>query len=179
MAQSTTPRARPVGRSPEFLNHQLQYIDLARVPGWIEAAAQLRQRNLRCRNTPFAQKPAWQSQGKMTMSGDMPLIMHDVINSVLGPQARAEWDDHCQQLEITSFPRWKRACELWNQAGRISSGYPWLGIAELRSPGYRRSRLHDYTHNGNVPRSAKSHRLAHASSAPRLPRKQHASTPLS
>ena len=46
--------------------------------------------------------------------------MHDVVNSVLGPQARAEWEEHCLELEIASFPQWKRACQLWNQPGWIS-----------------------------------------------------------
>ena len=114
------PRARPVGRSPEILNHQLQHLDFAHVPGWIEAAAQIRQRNLQCRITSFARKSTWQPQGKMTMSGDMSLVMHDVINSVLGPQVPAEWDEHCLELEITSFPQWKRACELWNQPDWVS-----------------------------------------------------------
>ena len=56
----------------------------------------------------------------MTMSGDMSIVLHDEINSVLGPQARAKWEEHCLELEIASFPRWKRACELWNQPGWIS-----------------------------------------------------------
>ena len=56
----------------------------------------------------------------MTMSGDMSIVQHDEINSVLGPEARAEWEDQCLKLEITSFPKWKRACELWNQPGWIS-----------------------------------------------------------
>ena len=128
------PRARPVGRSPEILNHQLQHLDFqgwdngnvssAHVPGWIEAAAQIRQRNLQCRITPFARKSTWQPQGKMTISGDMSLVMHDVINSVLGPQVPAEWDEYCLELEITSFPQWKRACELWNQPGWVSKRVP-------------------------------------------------------
>ena len=56
----------------------------------------------------------------MTMSGDMSIVLHDKINSVLGPQARAEWEEYCLKLEIASFPKWKRACELWSQPGWIS-----------------------------------------------------------
>ena len=37
-------------------------------PAWIEGAAQVRQRNLRCRVTPLNQNPVWQPQDKMTMS---------------------------------------------------------------------------------------------------------------
>ena len=54
------------------------------------------------------------------MSGDMSIVLHDEINSVLGAQARAKWEEHCLELEIASFPKWKRACELWSQPGWIS-----------------------------------------------------------
>ena len=54
------------------------------------------------------------------MSGDMSIVLHDENNSVLGPEARAEWEGHCLEMEITSFPKWKRACELWNQPGWVS-----------------------------------------------------------
>ena len=107
-----SPRARPVGLTPNCLNHQIQHLDLARVPGWIESAAQVQQRNLKCRIAPLNRDPVWQPQGKMTMSGDMQLVMHDVVNSVLGSQARAEWEEQCLDIEIASFPKWKRACEL-------------------------------------------------------------------
>ena len=56
----------------------------------------------------------------MTMSEDMSIVLHDEINSVLGPQARAKWEEHCPELEIASFPKWKRACEFWSQPGWIS-----------------------------------------------------------
>ena len=114
------PRAKPVGRAPETFNRQIQHLELAQIPGWIEGAAQIRQRNLRCRITPFPRKSVWRPQGKMTMSGDMSIVLHDEINSVLGPEARAEWEGHCLEMEITSFPKWKRACELWNQPGWVS-----------------------------------------------------------
>ena len=114
------PRAKPVGRAPEILNRQIQHLELAQIPGWIEGAAQIRQRNLQCRITPFPRRSAWKPQGKMTMSGDMSIVLHDEINSVLGPQARANWEEHCLELEIVSFPKWKRACELWSQPGWIS-----------------------------------------------------------
>ena len=48
------------------------------------------------------------------MSEDMSIVLHDEINSVLGPEARAEWEEHCLELEIAIFPKWKRACELWS-----------------------------------------------------------------
>ena len=79
------PRAKPVGRAPEFLNRQIQHLELTRIPDWIEGAAQIRQRNLQ-RNL----------------------------------QARADWEEHCLELEIASFPEWKQACTLWNQPGWIS-----------------------------------------------------------
>ena len=91
-----------------------------RVLGWIESATQVRQRNLKCRIFPFKRDPVWQPEGKMTMSGDMQLIMHDTINTVLGPEARAEWEEQCFETEIASFPNWKKACELWNQANWVS-----------------------------------------------------------
>ena len=56
----------------------------------------------------------------MTMLGDKSIVLHDEINSVLGPQARAKWEEDCPELEIASFPKWKRACELWSQPGWIS-----------------------------------------------------------
>ena len=114
------PRAKPVGRAPETFNRQIQHLELAQIPGSMEGAAQIRQRNLRCRITPFPQKSVWRLQGKMTMSGDMSIVLHDEINSVLGPEARAEWEGHCLEMEITSFPKWKPACELWNQPGWVS-----------------------------------------------------------
>ena len=113
------PRAKPVGRAPEIFNRQIQHLELARIPGWIEGAAQIRQGNLQCRITPFPRRSAWKPQGKMTMSGDMSIVLHDEINSVLGPQARAKWEEYCLELEIASFPKWKRACELWSQPGWI------------------------------------------------------------
>ena len=114
------PRAKPVGRTPETLNRQIQHLELAHFPGWIEGAAQIRQRNLRCRITPFPRRSVWRPQGKMTMSGDMSIVLHDEINSVLDSEARAEWEGRCLELEIASFPKWKRACELWNQPGWVS-----------------------------------------------------------
>ena len=114
------PRAKPVGRAPETFNRQIQHLELAQFPGWIEGAAQVRQRNLRCRITPFPRRSVWKPQGKMTMSGDMSIVLHDEINSVLGPEARAEWEGRCLEMEITSFPKWKRACELWSPPGWVS-----------------------------------------------------------
>ena len=114
------PRAKPVGRAPETLNRQIQHLELAQIPGWIEGAAQIRQRNLRCRITPFPRRSVWRPQGKMTMCGDMSIVLHDEINSVVGSEARAEWVGRCLELEIASFPKWKRACELWNQPGWVS-----------------------------------------------------------
>ena len=105
------PRVKPVGRAPEIFNQQIQHLELAQILSWIEGAAQIRQRNLQCRITPFPRKSTW---------GDMSIVLHDEINSVLGPQARAEWEEYCLELEIASFPKWKQACELWSQPGWIS-----------------------------------------------------------
>ena len=54
------------------------------------------------------------------MSGDMSIVQHDEINSVLGSAERARWEEFCLELEVASFPKWKRACELWSQPGWIS-----------------------------------------------------------
>ena len=56
----------------------------------------------------------------MTMSGDMSLALHDVINSVLGPKLRAEWNEERFNLEIAEFNDWKGACGLRKQTGWIS-----------------------------------------------------------
>ena len=80
------PRAQPVGRAPEIFNRQIQHLELAQIPGWIEGAAQILQRNLQCRITPFPRRSAWKLQGKTTMSRDMSIVLHDEINSVLGPR---------------------------------------------------------------------------------------------
>ena len=118
------PRAKPVGRAPEIFNQQIQYLELAQITGWIEAAAPIRQRNLQCRITPFPRKSTWKPQGKMTMSADMSIVLHDEINSVLGPQCVPQ----CWALRVgrrlpgagnRQLPQ-KRACELWNQPGWIS-----------------------------------------------------------
>ena len=50
----------------------------------------------------------------------MSIVQHDEINSVLGSTERARWEEYCLELEIASFPKWKRACELWSQPGWIS-----------------------------------------------------------
>ena len=75
-------------RAPNHLQHQLQHLDLAKVPTWIEGGAQVRQRNLKWRIIPTKQP-----QGKMKMSVDMSLPMQDVINAVLGAQAPADWEE--------------------------------------------------------------------------------------
>ena len=84
------PRARPIGRGKELLNHQLQHLDVANVPKWISVAAQIRDRNLSHRLAPLQYEPAWRPQGGMTMSGDMPLPLFDIVNQVLGTEMRAE-----------------------------------------------------------------------------------------
>ena len=98
------PRAKPVGRAPEIFNRQIQHLEPAQIPGWIEGAAQIRQRNLQCQVTTFPRKSAWKPQGKMTMSGDMSIVQHDEINSVLGSAVRARWEEYCLELEVASFP---------------------------------------------------------------------------
>ena len=54
------------------------------------------------------------------MSGDMLSVLLDVVNSILGPELRAEWDEECLNLEISNIELWKRACELWKQTGWVS-----------------------------------------------------------
>ena len=97
------PRARTIARGQEYLDHQLQHLDFARVHQWIEVAAQVRKRNFSHRIAPDQYEPAWHPPGKMTMSGDMPLVLLDVVISVLGPQLRAEWYEECLNLEISNF----------------------------------------------------------------------------
>ena len=50
------------------------------------------------------------------MSGDMPLVLLEIINFVLGPDSRADWDDECLNLEINNFEICKRACLLWRRS---------------------------------------------------------------
>ena len=127
------PRAKPVGRAPEIFNRQIQHLELAQIPGWIEGAAQIRQNNLQCRITPFPRRSAWKPQGKMTMSGDMSIVLHDEVNSVLGPEACAEWEEHCLELEIASFPSRNELAS----SGASLAGSPntsrWQWRAEQRS----------------------------------------------
>ena len=66
------PRARPIGRGKELLDHQLRHLDFANVPEWISVAAQIRDRNLSRRMAPLQYEHAWRPQGRMIMSGDMP-----------------------------------------------------------------------------------------------------------
>ena len=82
-------------RGPEGLRYQLQQFDTSRTPSWIEDAAQVRQRNLRCRIMPVKQEVICQPLGKMTMSGDIALSSHDIVTRVLGDEARAESEEHC------------------------------------------------------------------------------------
>ena len=51
-------------------------------------------------------------QGKMTMSSEKLLVLHDVIKSVTGPELRAPWVDERLKLEIAGFDDWKRASGL-------------------------------------------------------------------
>ena len=97
------PRARPIARGQELLNHQLRHTDCANVPQWISVAAQVRDRNLSRRMAPIQYEPVWRPQGRMTMSEDMPLTLLDIVNQVLGAEIRAEWDDECLHLEVTNF----------------------------------------------------------------------------
>ena len=87
---------------------------------WKESLGWPRAKDLQSRVIPFPRKSAWKPTGKMTMSGDMSIVQHDQINSVLGSTERARWEEYCLELEIASFPKWKRACELWSQPGWIS-----------------------------------------------------------
>ena len=114
------PRARPIGRGKELLDHQLRHLDVANVPIWIHVAALVRDRNLSRRMATLQYEPAWRPQGRMTLSGDMPLSLLDIVNHVLGAEMRAEWDEECLNLEVSNFDVWKQACALWKQAGWVS-----------------------------------------------------------
>ena len=113
-------RARPIGRGKELLNHQLRQLDVANVPKWISVAARIRDRNLSRRMAPLQYEPAWRPQGRMTMSGDKPMPLLDMVNQVLGAEMRAEWDEECLNLEVSNFEVWKQACTLWIQTGWMS-----------------------------------------------------------
>ena len=52
---------------------------------------------------PLQYEPAWRPQGRMTMSGDMPLALLDMVNQVLGEEMRVEWDEECLDLEVSNF----------------------------------------------------------------------------
>ena len=54
------------------------------------------------------------------MSGEMPLALLDIVNSVLSHELRAEWDEDCLDYEVCNFEVWKRTCGLWKQTGWIS-----------------------------------------------------------
>ena len=69
---------------------------------------------------PVQYEPVWRPQGRMTMSGDMPLTLLDTVNQVLGAEMRAEWDDECLHLEVSNFDMWKKACALWKRSGWVS-----------------------------------------------------------
>ena len=97
------PRARRIARGQELLDHQLQHLDFALVPQWIEVAAQVRDRSLSRRMASMQFDPVWRPQSKMTMSGDMPLALLDMVNSVLGAESRAEWEEECLNLEVGQF----------------------------------------------------------------------------
>ena len=114
------PRARPLGRGKELLDHQLRHLDVAIVPKWIHVAALVRDRNLSRRMAPLQYEPAWRPQGRMTMSGDMPLSLLDIVNQVLGAEMRADWDEECLNLEVSNFDIWEQAFALWKQAGWVS-----------------------------------------------------------
>ena len=46
------PRARPIGRGKELLDHQLWHLDVTNVPKWIHVAELVRDRNLSRRMAP-------------------------------------------------------------------------------------------------------------------------------
>ena len=48
------PRAGPIGRGKELLDHQLRHLDVANVPKWIHVAALVRDRNLSRRLAPYS-----------------------------------------------------------------------------------------------------------------------------
>ena len=111
------PRARPTARGKEYLDHQLRYLDCANVPRWISVEEQIRDSDLSRRMAPLQFEPAWRPQGRMTLSGDMPLSLLGLVNQVLGEEMRAECDEECPNLEVRNFEMWKRACALWRQTG--------------------------------------------------------------
>ena len=52
------PRARPIGRGKELLDHQLRHLDVTNVPKWIHVVALVRDRNLSRRMAPLQYEPA-------------------------------------------------------------------------------------------------------------------------
>ena len=112
-------RSRPLRRGKEYLDHLLQHLDFARVQQKIEAAAQVRQRNLSRRLPPVIHEAAWKPQGRMTMSVDKSLALHNIVNFVLGAEWRSEWEVEGLCREIAGFVDWKRACVLWRQPGWV------------------------------------------------------------
>ena len=51
------PHAHPIARGQEHLYHQLHHLDFARVPQWIEVAAQMRDHSLSRRMAPLQNDP--------------------------------------------------------------------------------------------------------------------------
>ena len=56
------------------------------------------------------------------MSEDMSIVLHDEINSVLGPEARAEWEGHCLEIEMETSLRALESTWLDFQASIIGLG---------------------------------------------------------
>ena len=83
-------------------------------------AAQIRDRILSRRMAPLQYEPALRQQGCMTLPGDMPLPLLDIVNQVLGAEMRAEWNEECLNLEVSNFNMLKQACTLWKRTGWVS-----------------------------------------------------------
>ena len=104
----------------KLLDHQLRHLDFANVPKWISVAAQIRHCNLSRRMAPLQYEPAGSPQGRVTMSGDIPLPLLDMVNRVLGAEMRAEWDEECLNLEVSNF---EDGGKLARSGGKLA-GYP-------------------------------------------------------
>ena len=63
----------------------------------------MRDRSLSRRMASMQFDPVWRPQGKMTMSGDMPLAVLDMVNSILGGESRAEWEEELPELGSWQF----------------------------------------------------------------------------
>ena len=134
---------RPISHVKVYLGqHQLQYLDSTWLRHWVEVAARERQWDIRRQvTTPVKQPPAGKPQGNMTMSGNVQLVLYDIIDAVLGPGQRAEWTEHRLTIELTGLDG-----SLWKHTAGSQNGLPWRRPAVMNVPGRQMKHLPSLCH---------------------------------